>query len=190
MMFKESDKGLIILLNGTSSSGKSSISTALQELIDVPFLHLNFDDFKVYYGKIFPDKFKYEVFPSHISDDELYSLRDQNSFWNHRYSAFLSIIENLVQTGHNVIVDIVLPTEHIQKKFVKVLAKCNLFTIGVHCTLGELDKRERQRKKRLIGLARRQFSRVHTHIKYDLEVDTVNNTPLQCAQKIIHILYG
>ena len=39
------DKGRIIFLNGTSSSGKSSIAKALQNLLETPFLHVSADDF-------------------------------------------------------------------------------------------------------------------------------------------------
>src|SRR5829696_7536165 len=37
--------GTIIMLNGTSSAGKTSIITALQDLLDEPFLHAGIDTF-------------------------------------------------------------------------------------------------------------------------------------------------
>jgi chloramphenicol 3-O phosphotransferase len=37
--------GRIILLNGTSSSGKSSVARALQEVLSEPYLHLGIDTF-------------------------------------------------------------------------------------------------------------------------------------------------
>ncbi len=40
------DDGTIIVLNGTSSSGKSSIAHALQQTLDEPFLHFDCDQFK------------------------------------------------------------------------------------------------------------------------------------------------
>jgi hypothetical protein len=41
----------IILLNGTSSSGKSSLAKALQVVLDRPFLHIDGD----YFWQVFPD---------------------------------------------------------------------------------------------------------------------------------------
>ena len=35
----------VILLNGTSSSGKTSIAKVLQEIMDAPFLHTGIDHF-------------------------------------------------------------------------------------------------------------------------------------------------
>ena len=39
------DGGTIIGLNGTSSSGKSTIAHALQQTLDEPFLHFDYDQF-------------------------------------------------------------------------------------------------------------------------------------------------
>ena len=38
-------KGSIIFLNGTSSSGKTSIAKALQQILDEPYLHCSADGF-------------------------------------------------------------------------------------------------------------------------------------------------
>ena len=47
-----------------------------------------------------------------------------------------------------------------------------------------LEARERARGDRLIGLARRQFARIHKDMRYDFEVDTSLATPLDCAERI------
>ena len=91
--------------------------------------------------------------------------------------------------GSNVIVDIVIPTEHVLNLCVEVISKYNFFMVGIHCSLDELEKRESNRKQRLQGLARRQFSRVHAHAIYDFEVDTTTKSPFQCAQEIKNILH-
>jgi chloramphenicol 3-O phosphotransferase len=36
----------------------------------------------------------------------------------------------------------------------------------------------------MIGLARRQFARIHQGVRYDFEVDTSLATPLECAERI------
>ena len=47
-----------------------------------------------------------------------------------------------------------------------------------------LEARERARGDRMIGLARRQFARIHKDIAYDLALDTTQATALECAQRI------
>ncbi len=37
--------GTVVLLNGTSSSGKTSIARALQDIIDEPYLHTGIDEY-------------------------------------------------------------------------------------------------------------------------------------------------
>ena len=41
---------------------------------------------------------------------------------------------------------------------------------------------------RQLGLAKRQFNRVHRHISYDLEVDTAASSPVGCATTICRAL--
>ena len=50
--------------------------------------------------------------------------------------------------------------------------------------LDVLETRERERGDRLIGLARWQFDRIHRGKRYDLEIDTSNATPAECAETI------
>nr|WP_283936277.1 hypothetical protein [Paenibacillus odorifer] len=38
-------QGILVYLNGTSSSGKTSISTELINQKEIPFYHLSIDDF-------------------------------------------------------------------------------------------------------------------------------------------------
>ncbi|WP_246691382.1 MULTISPECIES: hypothetical protein [unclassified Mesorhizobium] len=50
--------------------------------------------------------------------------------------------------------------------------------------LDVLEAREAARADRLPGLARWQYPRVHKGMDYDLEVDTSQLTPLECARRI------
>lgn len=47
------NKGKIILLNGTSSSGKSTLAKALQSVLDEPYLYIDGDLF----WRMFPDAY-------------------------------------------------------------------------------------------------------------------------------------
>ena len=46
------------------------------------------------------------------------------------------------------------------------------FSVGVHCDLEILKKRERQRGDRKIGLAESQYETIHDGVNYDFEINT------------------
>jgi chloramphenicol 3-O phosphotransferase len=55
---------------------------------------------------------------------------------------------------------------------VQLLAPFDVFFVGVHCPLPELERRERHRGDRRIGEARRDFHAVHHLTAYDLDIDS------------------
>ncbi len=57
--------------------------------------------------------------------------------------------------------------------------------IGVHCRLDVSVNREANRPDRSTGMAASQASAVHRGVTYDLEIDTTNRTPSNCAQDIL-----
>ncbi|MHA1203192.1 MAG: phosphotransferase-like protein, partial [Candidatus Heimdallarchaeaceae archaeon] len=69
------DKGIIILLNGASSSGKSMIANSLQETMDEPYLIIGLDKFFQLYSDAFTTRFNPPPIPKDISPDEGYALR-------------------------------------------------------------------------------------------------------------------
>ena len=59
---------------------------------------------------------------------------------------------------------------------VQLLAPFDVFFVGVHCPLPELERRERQRGDRRIGEARTDFHAVHRFTEYDLDIDATQPT--------------
>ncbi len=64
----------------------------------------------------------------------------------------------------------------------------DVFFVGVHCPLSELEKREKERKNRRAGMARKQFDQVHSKAIYDIEVDTSLLSSEECADRILGYL--
>ncbi|RYF98920.1 MAG: chloramphenicol phosphotransferase, partial [Caulobacteraceae bacterium] len=60
----------------------------------------------------------------------------------------------------------------------------DLRIVGLFAPLEVLERRERERGDRELGLARWQFERVHRDVIYDLEIDATATTPAATAQKI------
>jgi chloramphenicol 3-O phosphotransferase len=163
-------KGNIIFLNGTSSSGKGSIAKALQPLLDSPYVHMSIDSFLYMLrdGYGFDD---IETLFQKVSGDSL-------------ISGFHHCIRALSLAGHHEIVDHVLEYPYRLEECVDLLMDHPVVFVGVRCPLDELERRERKRGDRQIGLARWQFDRVHAHEIYDLEVDTSVKNPEECAIQI------
>jgi chloramphenicol 3-O phosphotransferase len=158
-------EGNIIFLNGTSSSGKTGIAKALQDVLDEPYLHFCVDTFLW----MLPDRYlSQEALPAVISR--------VISGMHHCIAASASM-------GNNIIVDHVLEQEQWLKECVRLLADFPVLFVGVHCPLEELERREGTRNRQR-GTARYQFGLVHDHGVYDLEVDTSIHNSMDCALQI------
>jgi chloramphenicol 3-O phosphotransferase len=160
----------IILLNGTSSAGKTSTATQLQKVLEQPYLHVSLDTFL-------------GMFPASWVATEP-DFPGTGPLAQRLFSGFHHSLAALAGVGNPLIVDHVLVEPSWLKECVEVLAPFSVFFVGVRCPLEVLEQRERGRGDRLIGLARVQFERVHAHASYDLEVDTSLASPSECAAQI------
>lgn len=156
----------ILFLNGTSSSGKTTLSKLLQDQLEEVYLHVPLDAF----GAMFP--------PGKLGDKELCSSSAPLLF-----EGFYRSVAALVSCGNKVIVDTVAQ-EHQKGIFVSLFEPFDVVYIAVRCPLDELEKREKERGDRSVGLARSQFAEVHSFLRYDVEVDTHKQTAQECAALI------
>ena len=157
---------LIVFLNGTSSSGKSTLAAELLQILDGPFFHLAMDAFNAMRAKV-------EVPPEDL-DDVLRRTR----------MGFHRAIAGMAAGGNDVVVDHVLSEPWRLADCLDVLADHDVVLIGVHCPLDELERRELARGDRPPGIAAMQYGRVHSHGIYDIEVDTHACGAVQCARQI------
>ena len=58
-------------------------------------------------------------------------------------------------------------------ELVRLLAGLDVFFVGVHCPLPELERRERARGNRRSGEAAADYRSVHRFAAYDLEIDAM-----------------
>ena len=93
-------------------------------------------------------------------------------------------IAALSQAGCNVIADHVLVEPAWARGCAVLLADLPAYLVGVQCPLEVLEQRERSRKNRTLGQARRQYPLIHKYTCYDLEVDTSTLSPDECALRI------
>lgn len=79
---------------------------------------------------------------------------------------------SLASAGNNLVVDYIIETSEWLERVESVLAGFDVFFVGVHCPLDELERREAARGDRPLGDARRDFFSIHQHCSYDFEVDS------------------
>ncbi|MGR6762540.1 chloramphenicol phosphotransferase CPT family protein [Paenibacillus polymyxa] len=175
-------QGILVFLNGTSSSGKTSISTELINQKEILFYHLSIDDFFYNYYDFINNKFPDDP-PKEIDHQVVSQLLDDSIF-----SVYHSTIKLLLELGFNVIADTIIDNDKRFNEFIDQFFDQPTLFIGVICSEEELIKREQTRGDRQIGLAASQFSKVYCIDEYDLEVNTEEMNPIECAEKILSFI--
>lgn len=149
--------GQMILLNGASSSGKSSLARAVQGVIEQPFWHISIDHLR-----------DSGVLPSaRIKSGEFAWRAMREPF----FIGFETSLLAYLRAGNSLIVEHIMESEAWLHRLVGILAGQDVFFVGVHCDLAELERRELARGDRPVGDARRDFFRIHEYCLYDFEVD-------------------
>lgn len=149
--------GKIILLNGASSSGKSTLAQDLQATLDEPFWHFSIDHLMAA-----------NVLPRARLDSQDFLWRDVRP---HFFEGFHRCLPALALAGNNLIVEHIVETEVWLHRLLRLLNQLDVFFVGVHCPLPELERREVERGDRRIGEARTDFETTHAIIgRYDFEV--------------------
>ncbi|GIJ43745.1 hypothetical protein Val02_06310 [Virgisporangium aliadipatigenens] len=149
------------MLNGASSSGKSTLAVALRAALDEPFLHVSSDQF-VAAGML----------PNRREDggpfDWWHQLRPRF------FAGFHRCLPALATAGNDLIVEHIIEFRAWRHELAVLLAGLDVFLVGVHCAPDELDRRERARGDRRIGEGRGhvEVNGIHTFGSYDHDVDT------------------
>jgi chloramphenicol 3-O phosphotransferase len=153
------EPGKIILLNGPSSAGKSTLCQAIQTQMDEPFLQFSLDFFF----------FNSPVLPKQ-------QLKDGTFQWAEIrpriFEGFFNCLPALAIAGNNLLIEYIIETQAQWDALRQRLEGFDVFLIGVHCPLPELERREQLRGDRRVGDARRDLETVHAFTKYDFEIDS------------------
>jgi chloramphenicol 3-O phosphotransferase len=164
------EPGKIILINGASSAGKSTLARSLQQQLPEPFLHLSFDHLR-----------ESNALPmARIRNGELDWARMRPAV----FDGFHRCLPAFARAGNNLIVDHIIEQDQWMADLVQLLAPFDVFFVGVHCPLPELERRERQRGDRRPGEAGRDFHIVHRFTEYDLAIDATQPNEANVARLI------
>ncbi|MBI2971020.1 MAG: AAA family ATPase [Candidatus Aenigmarchaeota archaeon] len=163
---------LIVFLNGTSSSGKTTIAGELAERL--------------------PD-FEYLAIDAYWQRDERLAGQLQQNNTEGILSAATDVvyafhrsIASRTAAGRSTIVDHVLDNPAFAEGCGTTLEPYKVLLVGVYCPLDVAESRERERGDRIPGTARYLFPLVHESKTYDVTVDTSVLSPSQCAGQIAY----
>lgn len=160
----------IILLNGPSSSGKSTLSKALQALIQ--------EKRKERYAIVSIDDFMKLSTEETIYEDDVFEIAGDMC---------ASALEDL-KISPGVIIDHVITSERIFRQLTATLGDYPIRFVHVTCPPEVLLQRETARKNRCTGTAEASYTYLYPKDGYNLTVDTSVMTPAECSAKIYDAL--
>jgi chloramphenicol 3-O phosphotransferase len=169
----DDERGRVILLNGPSSSGKSSIGRHLLPLLEEPWFHVPIDAVS---------GMRSTEHRRELDDAGIAAMLRRTRRGYHR------VVAALAATGNDVVMDYPLSEEWRLHDLLDVLDGYDVTLVDIHCSPAELTRRERARGDRPAGLAASQ--RVYEHGDRDLTVDTTATSPEDCAAAIVRGLDG
>src|SRR5262245_56085131 len=189
----------IILVNGASSAGKTTLCRALQAAISHPYLCLGFDDF-VFFSA--PRYYRGADTAAQTETDEFIlqggrllttsSPGEPKSVtavfgpvFRRLIDAIAPAVRTIVDRGNPVIFDHVLHDRDMFESCQKAFNGLAVFSVGVVCPLDILEARERARGDRALGRARGLVDVVHSFCRYDIVVDTGRAQVDACVAEIL-----
>ena len=165
--------GAIIMLNGASSSGKSTLARGLQTVLADPFLHLSSD--QLVDGGALPNR-----------RNESAPFGWPGTMRTRFFDGFHRCIPAMAAAGNNLVVDHIIEYPEWRDQLRQLLEGLGVFLVGVHCDLDELDRREEARGDRRIGEGRTHVEAdgIHGFGAYDLEIDTTSGVSSSLAERL------
>lgn len=156
------DTAPLVVIAGTSSTGKSTISAALQQELEGPWIHLDRDALLLRLPAAF------QAFPE---------------TWGPIVPGLYAAARALIDTGNLVILDTLMVTSEDMRLCRDALAGVNAFVVVLTCDAETAAARERARGTRPAGVAEAQI-RQREVITGDMHLDTSTLSPTDAARAI------
>ena len=146
---------------------KNRLVQKLQEVLEEPYIHLE------------EDRFVFNTYHDRFLDGE-----SAPQIFRKTMLGYYRSLRAFLSAGHNVLADTGFYTPELLSQCISELKDETVWLIGVHCSMEELERREKARGDREIGLAREQQATVHNSVIYDIEVDPSILSIEECALTI------
>ena len=157
----------LLIINGISSAGKSSLAHSFQTQSTHQWMRLSLDDF----FDMFPTGSNYTDVP-----------------YDRFLDAFYKSVAIWAAEGFDLIVDTVFESQRCLEMAQDLLQPYRIYLVALHCPLEEAERREQRRGNRPIGLAQKQFQQVHSYCTYDLELNSYQSSLADNVQKLDNYL--
>ena len=194
-MVRDPRTGRVVVLNGSSSAGKTTLATALQARLEADgacWVIFSWDDFvprlpnrwhagPEEVGDHAADGCHYRLLRDGVAPE---ALLEVGAIGWRMLQGYHRVIATLARTGIDVIVDEVMISQREWDDWAEVLAGLEVRWVAVHCDVDTVERREVERGDRYPGLARGTANVTHRFATYDLEVDTTSRGPLELASHI------
>ena len=183
--------GKIIIVNGTSSTGKTSLARCLQNLVGSKYLYVSMDHFL---DMLSPELCNLTAGTDTFlqKNDGIYAIKKEDGTFDIGIGLvgekilhdMQDAVEVLLQDGWNVIFTVVMrDASDLEKMRTKFAAYDPLF-IYVFAQPEVLAQREKDRGDRLIGHTMNLLNAFNNQSLHDLQIDTGNVTSQEIAEKI------
>lgn len=146
----------VIIINGPSCSGKTTIAKEICKQSDNKFVHLQIDKAGEFYSTIFPKGFKFvenEV-GTENNDDTLKGLFNNNRLARRKIiaSILLATTKELLNKNFNIVIDTALDgpdAQELAQYYLGYLQSYKIKFIGIYCPVEERLKRLKTRTDNL-----------------------------------------
>lgn len=185
----------VVILNGASSSGKTTIATAFRDqraAVGDFWLLIGIDDFLskiptewksvgANRGPFAADGVRFEI----TREGPVVRVGGVGRQILRAYQAGVAAAAHV---GLKVIVDEVVIDRTSWDDWSVALAGLDVVWVGITCSPEVAEARNRVRGDRFAGLARAQTATVHRDPTYDFEIDTTTQTPDEALSQLTHRL--
>ncbi|QHE62469.1 AAA family ATPase [Rossellomorea vietnamensis] len=168
----------MIILNGGSSSGKTTLAKCLQHSFSEPWLRFSIDDLI----ESMPDAMLKKDSGIKLNEDGSVSpgteFRELEAAWMHG-------IGEMARRGAKIIIDdVFLSGLEGRQTWETALEGLQVLWVGVFCDSSVAAAREKERGDRIEGMAVSQATIVHKGMNYDVAVDTSKSSAEECIRLI------
>ena len=188
--------GRVVVLNGTSSAGKTTLATNVRDRLAERgecWVVFGLDDLFsklplafLRYGETHEGRHADAGLSFEMVDGEL--VRRLGPIGRRAMDAYRGTVAAAARAGLNVLVDEVLLSAEDWEAWQEQLAGLDVLWVRVDADVDVLEARERARGDRLPGMARAQHAVVHRHPEYALTVDTGSLGPADAAAVVVATL--
>ncbi len=190
----DKNKSKIIILNGASSVGKSSMAKPMQDQFKETYLLIGIDVFwmtmppkQIDLTTMTPD---FYTWTKEEIDGLLYLRILPGPVLDRMMIARYKAIAAYLEAGFNVIADDVTWSKLWLDNCLACVEPYDAYFIGLHCDDRVLAQREILRGDRITGWGRGSQKWVHEHLIYDMEIDTSVHNSEDLARKVVSAVEG